>query len=226
MNFTYYGHSCFLVEEQGQRLLFDPFISGNPAAAAVDVSAIQADVVLLSHGHEDHVADAESILKRNGALLLSNVEITTWYQRRGVQKVHGMNIGGSYAFAFGRVKLVKAVHSSSMPDGSYAGNPCGFVVQMGNHAFYYAGDTALTLDMKLLGDQHDLDFAVLPIGDNFTMGAVDAALAAVYCGAPKTVGVHYDTFPQIVINREAAFKAFDVMDVELLLPEIGETLTF
>lgn len=226
MNFTFYGHSCFLVEDQGHRLLFDPFISGNPLAAAVDVSAIQADVVLLSHGHDDHVADAESLLKRNGALLVSNYEITTWYQKRGVEKVHGMNIGGSYAFPFGRVKMVAALHSSSMPDGSYGGQPAGFVVQMGTRTFYYAGDTALTLDMKLIGDQHDLDFAVLPIGDNFTMGAVDAALAAVYCGAPKAVGVHWDTFPPIVINREAAYKAFDVMDVELLLPEIGETLTF
>jgi L-ascorbate metabolism protein UlaG (beta-lactamase superfamily) len=226
MNLTYFGHSCFLIEEQGQRLLFDPFISGNPAASAIDVDALQADAVLLSHGHGDHVADAEAILRRTGALLISNFEIVQWYQQRGLTRGHGMNLGGSYSFPFGKVKMVKAVHSSCMPDGSYGGHPGGFVVEMGPRSFYYAGDTALTLDMKLIGDQHDLDFAVLPIGDNFTMGAEDAALAAVYVGAGRVVGVHYDTFPPIAINAQAAQKAFDVMDVELLLPKIGETITF
>jgi L-ascorbate metabolism protein UlaG (beta-lactamase superfamily) len=224
MLFTYLGHASFLVETGQSRLLFDPFIRPNPLAASISLDDLKPDVVLLSHGHEDHVADAESILKQSGALLISNYEIVSWYQARGIEKAHPMNLGGSASFPFGRVKMVQALHSSVMPDGAYGGNPGGFVVETAECCFYFAGDTALTLDMKLIADQFDLDFAVLPIGDNFTMGAADAALAATYCGASRVIGVHYNTFPYIAIDTAQARKAFAVMDVELLLPAIGETL--
>ncbi len=225
MTLTYFGHACFLVEYAELKFLFDPFIRPNPKAALINPETIEADYVFISHGHSDHLADAEEILRRTGASLISNYEITTWFQARGISKVHAMNLGGSRKFPFGAVKMVSAIHSSALPDGCYGGNPGGFVVQTAERTFYYSGDTALTLDMKLIGDQHDLDFAVLPIGDNFTMGAVDAALAAVYTGSGRVVGVHYDTFPEIEINHEAAHRAFDVMDVELLLPAIGESIS-
>jgi L-ascorbate metabolism protein UlaG (beta-lactamase superfamily) len=236
MTLTYFGHSCFLVEIDGHRLLFDPFISPNPKASAIDLNSLQADFVLLSHGHVDHIADAEAILKQTGAVLISNYEVVEWFKSKGIEKGVGMNIGGSYSLplesrsdkkespAAGKVKMFQAIHSSSMPDGAYGGAPAGFIVEIGEHCFYYSGDTALTLDMKLIGDQHDLDFAVLPIGDHFTMGAVDAALAAAYTGAGRVVGVHYDTFSPIEIDHAAAHRAFDTMDVELLLPAIGESI--
>ncbi len=226
MKFSYYGHSCFSMEFGGAQLLFDPFISPNPLASAISLKQIKADYILISHAHEDHTADALSLLKQTGALLISNYEIVTWFQKQGIKKVHGMNIGGSFEFPFGRVKMVGAIHSSSFADGSYGGNPAGFVVDDGRKAFYYAGDSALTLDMRLIADQHELDVAILPIGDNFTMGPDDAALAATYCGAGHVVGVHYDTFPHIVIDQKSAREAFEVMDIELLLPAIGESITF
>ncbi len=224
MLLTYLGHASFLVETGQSRLLFDPFIRPNPLAASISLDELQPDAVLLSHGHEDHVADAEAILKSSGALLISNYEIVSWYQARGITQAHPMNLGGSASFPFGRVKMVQAIHSSVMPDGAYGGNPGGFVLETPERCFYFAGDTALTLDMKLIADQFDLDFAILPIGDNFTMGPADAALAATYCGASRVIGVHYNTFPYIAIDTAQARKAFEVMDVELLLPAIGETL--
>jgi L-ascorbate metabolism protein UlaG (beta-lactamase superfamily) len=224
MKLTYLGHSSVLVETAEARLLFDPYITQNPLASAIDITALKPNYVLLTHGHFDHLADAESILKYNAATLIANFEIATWYGNKGINHVHGMNVGGAFGFPFGRVKYVNAVHSSMLPDGSYGGAPGGYVVESNQGGFYVSGDTALTLDMKLLGERHSLSFAVLCIGDNLTMGPEDAALAAEWLGVKRVIGVHYDTFPSITLDRESAVRAFADRGIELLLPAIGETL--
>src|SRR4030095_6395474 len=146
MKVTYYGHASFAVETHGKTLLFDPFISPNELARHIDVDAVRADYILISHGHMDHMADAERIAKRTGATIISNFELTVWFERQGVHKTHPLNHGGGCQFDFGRVKFVNAIHSSSLPDGSYGGNPGGFVVESQAGNFYYSGDTALTMD--------------------------------------------------------------------------------
>jgi L-ascorbate metabolism protein UlaG (beta-lactamase superfamily) len=215
-----------MIHVNGKKLLFDPFISPNPMAAHIDVASIKPDYVLLSHGHEDHVADAEQILKQSGAMLISNFEIVTWYAAKGIENFHPMNIGGTKEFDFGKVKMVRADHSSMLPDRSYGGNPAGFVLELGEHTIYYAGDTDLFSDMKLIGELHQPDMAFLPIGDNFTMGYESAAIAAEYLGVKEIVGMHYDTFPYIEISNLSALEHFNQKGMQLLLPAIGESLTF
>jgi L-ascorbate metabolism protein UlaG (beta-lactamase superfamily) len=224
LQFTYYGHSCFSVTVDGVRLLFDPFITGNPKAGSIDVNSVEADFILITHGHGDHLADAVAIAQRTGAMVISNYEIASWLSKQGVARTHGMNFGGSYALPFGRAKYVVAVHSSTLPDGSPGGNPGGFVVTNGKRTFYYAGDTALTYDMKLIGEEFTVDFAVLPVGDTFTMGPEDAARAAAFVGTSKVIGVHFDTFPPIAINHDTARRHFHELGMELVLPVIGETI--
>jgi len=193
MQITYYSQSSFGIETSGTNLLFDPFISPNPKAEKVDIEQIPADFILLSHGHADHTADAEAIGKRTGATLISNYEIINWFGEKGL-KGHPMNHGGKWNFPFGTVKYVSAVHTSSMPDGSYGGEPGGFIIQMEGKTFYYSGDTALHSDMKLFGEFYDIDFAFLCIGDNFTMGYEDAAIAADFLKCNDIIGMHFDTF--------------------------------
>lgn len=225
MKFTFYGHACFSVEIKGKKVLFDPFISPNELAASIDIDKIEADYILISHGHFDHLADAERIAKRTNATIVSNYEIVDWYAKKGIKNTHPMNIGGVWEFDFGKVKYVNAVHSSMLPDGSYGGNPGGFAIDCNEVTMYYAGDTALTMDMKLLHMYgHTFDFCVLPIGDNFTMGVNDAVLAADFVGCDRVVGVHYDTFGYIKIDHEAAKSTFSKAGKELLLPKIGETI--
>lgn len=224
MKFTYFGHSCFLVESDGSRLLFDPFITPNPLASSVDVTKIHADVILISHGHIDHLADAVALAQQTEAKVVANWEIADWLGRQGVANTHPMNHGGSIVLNRVRAKMVHAIHSSSLPDGSYGGNPAGFVVGTEEGSFYYAGDTALTLDMNLIAEEFSLRFAILPIGDTFTMGAADAVKAAALCGAQKVIGVHYNTFPPIQIDTASAQAAFANEGLELLLPAIGETI--
>jgi L-ascorbate metabolism protein UlaG (beta-lactamase superfamily) len=224
MELTFYGHACFSVKVNGKTLLFDPFITPNEKAKHIDVNSIQADYILISHGHEDHIADVETIAKRTGAKIVSNFEIVSWFNGKGLENGHPMNFGGSWNFDFGKVKYVKADHSSVMPDGAYGGNPGGFIISTDKGNFYYAGDTALHLDMKLTGEYQKLDFAVLPIGDNFTMGIDDAVIAADFIKCDKIVGVHYDTFGYIEINKEEAIQKFSEKNKELLLIEIGKTI--
>jgi L-ascorbate metabolism protein UlaG (beta-lactamase superfamily) len=224
MKLTYFGHSCFLVESGGHRLLFDPFITPNPLAREVDISKIQADAILLSHGHVDHLADAVALAEQTGATVVCNWEIYEWLGRQGPAKIAPMNHGGAKLFPFGRVKMTNAIHSSTLPDGTPGGNPGGYVVELPEGTFYYSGDTALTMDMKLIAEEFPIRFAVLPIGDNFTMGASDAVRAAGFVDTKVVVGVHYNTFPPIEIVKEAALGTFSKAGLALLLPGIGETV--
>ncbi|MFM7375409.1 MAG: metal-dependent hydrolase [Chthoniobacterales bacterium] len=226
MKLTYYGHACFGVEVDGLHLLFDPFITPNPKAAKIDAKKISADFILISHGHFDHIADAVDMAKRTGATVIANWEIAEWLGKQGVEKVHPMNIGGGYNFPFGRVKMINAIHSSSLPDGTYGGNPCGFLIETKQGNFYYSGDTALTHSMKLIGESASLKFAVLCVGDNFTMGPEDAARAATYVEAQDVIGVHYDTFPLIEIDHHEAIREFTDRGAVLHLLEIGASKEF
>lgn len=225
MRLTFYGHACFSVEIKGKKILFDPFISPNELAKDIDINTIEADYILVSHGHQDHVYDVEAIAKRTGATVVSNFEIVSWFQSKGIENAHPMNHGGKWTFDFGTVKYVNAVHSSVLPDGSNGGNPGGFVLMTDEGNFYFAGDTALTQDMKLIPlTCGKIDFCVFPIGDNFTMGIEDAIIATDFVSCDRTVGIHYDTFGYIVIDKNEAKAAFSKNGKELLLPAIGETI--
>jgi len=224
MKITYYGQSCFLFEIGQHRVLFDPFISPNELASSINVDDIKADYILISHGHQDHVHDAERIANNNNATIVATFEIAAWFGAKGVKNTHPMNTGGKVTLPFGTVKMVNAIHSSSLPDGTYAGSAAGFVVETEDKTFYFAGDTALTYDMKLIPDQFDLHFALLPIGDNFTMDIHDAMIAADYLEVEKVIGMHYDTFPYIKIDHEEVKEVAQMADKELILMEIGETI--
>jgi L-ascorbate metabolism protein UlaG (beta-lactamase superfamily) len=226
MKVTYYGHACFSAQIDSKHLLFDPFITPNPRARAVDVTKIPADYILISHGHADHLADAAAIAKRTGAALISNYEVAVWFEKQGVRKAHPMNHGGARRLEFGRVKLVNAIHSSGLPDGTYGGNPAGFVVESNEGNFYYSGDTALTMDMVLIGESTALKFAALPIGDNFTMGIEDAVKAADFVRCDQVLGLHYNTFPPIEIDQQDAVAKFKVARKHLYLLEPGESHVF
>lgn len=224
MQITYYGHASFAIKSGETNLVFDPFISPNPLAKEINVEDLKADYVLISHGHQDHLADAETIAKKNEATVVSNYEIVSWY---GAKEVKGfpLNHGGKKTFDFGTVKYVNAIHSSILPDGSYGGNPGGFVIWNNDRSFYFAGDTALTLDMKLIPMTcPKLDFAILPIGDNFTMGYEDAVIASDFIECDKIIGCHYDTFGYIEIDHDAAIKAFADKGKELILLNIGQSI--
>jgi len=221
MKITYFGHSCFQVDVAGKCLLFDPFITPNPLAAGIDITTLKPDYIFLSHGHFDHVADAQSIAHTSQATLVGCFEVMEWFAKQGLQKHQAMNIGGSCAFDFGSVTFTSAVHSSSMPDGSYGGQPGGFLVKTEEGNFYYSGDTGLTHDMKLI--QTPLKFAVLCIGDCVTMGIEDALRAASWMGCKEILGVHYNTFPFIEINTSAAIETFQQAGVRLHLPAIGSS---
>ncbi|WAC41704.1 metal-dependent hydrolase [Pedobacter sp. SL55] len=223
MKYTYYGQSCFLLETSSAKLLFDPFISGNPLAKDIDVTQIEADYILVSHGHGDHVADLVAIAQRTNAKVICMPEIAGWLQKQGVTNIHDMNIG-KFKFDFGTVRMVAATHSSSLPDGSYGGNPAGYVLDVDGRQIYFAGDTGLTIDMKLLAELYQLEYAILPIGGNYTMDADDAVIAAEYVNCQKVIGVHYDSFPVIAIDKYTATEIFKRAQKQLLLPEIGETI--
>jgi L-ascorbate metabolism protein UlaG (beta-lactamase superfamily) len=223
MRFTFYGQSSFELETGGKKLLFDPFITHNPLAGDIDISKLMPDYILLSHGHGDHVADLIPIQKQSGAKVICIADIADWLGKKGVE-AHGMNIGGGFNFDFGRVKMVNAVHSSTMPDGASGGNSAGFVIYAEGKKIYFAGDTALTYDMKLLADEK-LDWAILPIGDNYTMGVDDAIKSTDFFECKNVIGVHYNSFPVIQIDAGEAMSKFTKAGINLKLPAIGEGLT-
>jgi L-ascorbate metabolism protein UlaG (beta-lactamase superfamily) len=226
MKVTYYGHACFGVQIKNRTLLFDPFITPNDLAKSIDINKVPADYILITHAHDDHMADALAIAKRTGALIISNFEVTEWLAKQGAAKTHPLNPGGALKLDVCRAKFVNAIHSSSFPDGSYGGNAGGFVIESDEGNFYYAGDTALTLDMKLIGESTKLNWAALPVGDNFTMGAADAVRAAEFVNCNEVLGVHFDTFPPIKIDHKAATEKFAAKGKKLHLLKPGEIHDF
>ncbi len=223
MKITYYGHASLGIEVGGKHIIVDPFITGNPQVATINLSTIKADYILLTHAHADHVLDVEAIAKNTNAVIISNAEIASHYAKKGFNS-HPMNHGGSWKFDFGKVKYVNAIHSSSFPDGSYGGNPGGFVIEGEHKNIYIAGDTALTYDMKLIPLRTKLDLVILPIGNNFTMDVEDAIIASDFVECDKVLGYHYDTFGYIEINHEEAIRKFFDKGKDLMLLPIGDSI--
>lgn len=222
MKITFYGHSSLGIEVNDVNILVDPFITGNPKTS-INVDALEADYILVTHAHQNHILDVEAIAKRTKAIIISNFEIATHFENLGYE-THPMNHGGQWDFEFGNVKYVNAIHSSSFPDGTYGGKPGGFVIEGEHKNIYIAGDTALTFDMKLIPLQTKLDLAILPIGDNFTMGITDAIMASDFVQCDKVLGCHFDTFGYIEINHEEAKQLFFEKGKDLMLLEIGESI--
>jgi L-ascorbate metabolism protein UlaG (beta-lactamase superfamily) len=223
MQITYLGHGCVSIAANGKTLLIDPFITGNPLAKDISIDNLKADYILITHAHQDHILDVEAIAKRTGAKLISNYEIIMHYGAKGFDG-HPVNHGGTCVFDDIAIKYVNAVHASSFPDGSYGGQPGGFVISFKDKSVYIAGDTAVTFDMKLIPLQTKLDLAILPIGDNFTMGVDDAILASDFVECNKVLGCHYNTFPPIKIDEEKAVNKFKSADKELILLSIGNSI--
>jgi L-ascorbate metabolism protein UlaG (beta-lactamase superfamily) len=204
------GHSALMIETDGTRILIDPFLTGNPKAA-VAAKDVAADFILVSHGHGDHVGDTIDIAKRTGATVIANYEISEWLKKSGLAKVHGQQHGGGFRHPFGRVKLTLAFHGSALPDGSNGGNPCGFLLSLNDgKVIYDAADTGLFGDMRLIGDE-GLDLAILPIGDNYTMGPADALKAVTFLRPKKVMPIHFNTFD--LIAQDAAAWAASVRKV-------------
>lgn len=225
MRLTYFGHSCFLLETAKARLLLDPFLTGNPVAP-VKIKDIACDYLLVSHGHEDHSCDALALSKRCGATIVANYEIAEYFAAQGA-KTHGMNPGGGFNFPFGRVKLTLAHHTSSVEAGLkpvYLGVPCGLLIQADGKTVYHAGDTALFLDMQLIG-RAGLDVALLPIGDNFTMGPDDALTALDFLQPKLAVPMHYNTWPVIAQDAPAFATRAAAAGHTVRVMRPGESLT-
>lgn len=199
VKFTWLGHSAFAMVIDGHPILFDPFLTNNPLAAAT-ADEVEAEIILLSHAHGDHLGDTVAIAKRTGAKVISNAEIIGWLARHGVENGHAQNTGGGFDHGFIHVKQTIAFHSSSFPDGTYGGDPNGFILTTKDgQRLYFAGDTALFGDMKLIGDAN-IDIAFLPIGDNYTMGPQDSIYAIKMIHPKVVVPMHYNTFPGITVD--------------------------
>lgn len=223
MKITFYGHASLGIEVGGKNIIVDPYITANELASHINIDELKADYILVTHAHGDHTLDVEAIAKRTGATIVSNAEIAGYFEKKGL-KSHPMNHGGSWKFDFGTVKYVNAIHSSSFNDGTYGGNPGGFIIEGEHKNIYIAGDTALTFDMKLIPLRTKLDLAIFPIGNNFTMDIEDAIIASDFVECDKILGCHYDTFGYIKINREEAKKKFFDKGKDLMLLEIGDSI--
>lgn len=225
MEVTYYGQSCVSFDFNGTNVLVDPFITYNTLAKDIDVNSLKPDYIFLTHCHQDHVADMKTIQANSDATVAAIVETAAWVKKQGVpdEKVIEYNFGGTLSLPFGKVKMVYALHTSSTPEGDYAGVPVGYVFFVGDKKIYFAGDTALTLEMKLLEDLQ-LDWAFLPIGGHYTMDVDDAVKAAQFVNCKNIVGIHYDTFPPITIDKEDAQRKFEANGLHLHLPNIGESV--
>ena len=197
---TFHGHSCWEVQTSSHRILIDPFLTGNPLADVGPEAFDNLDAMLISHGHGDHIGDGVDIAKKSGALVVSNFEIATYFQQKGCES-HPLSIGGGREFPFGHVKLTIAHHGSTGPDGEALGSPAGIILTTEGKKIYHAGDTGLFLDMKLISEMNGpFDVAILPIGDNFTMGVDDAVKAAEFIDAKMFIPMHYNTFPVVEVD--------------------------
>lgn len=226
MEVSFHGHAVVKVKTGTHTILFDPFITGN-SLTDLDADTVEADVILLTHGHSDHVGDTVAIAKRTGALVVAPNELAVWLSKKGVENVHGMNIGGAYNFDFGRVKYTQAFHSSSIEeeDGTvvYMGMPSGILLTVEGKTIYHLGDTSLFGDLKLIGEMNDIDLALIPIGDNYTMGPEDGLIAAEWLKAKTVVPIHYNTFP--VIEQDPKAFAEKVSPGKGVVLNVGESLT-
>ena len=225
MKATYYGHSTVGLDLNGVKVLFDPFITPNSLAKQIKLDEIQPDYIFLSHCHEDHVADMAVIQKNSSAEVVGIVETAAWVEKQGVdsKKVIAMNFGGTITTSFGTAKMVYALHTNSTPEGEYAGVPAGYLLKAEGGTIYFAGDTALTMEMQLLADQK-LDWAFLPIGGFYTMDVEDAIKAAKMINCSNIIGIHYNTFPPIQLDEEEAIKKFKAAGISLHLLPIGESM--
>ncbi|NGQ95927.1 metal-dependent hydrolase [Brevibacillus sp. SYP-B805] len=228
MEILYHGHSCVQITNNGISFIIDPFLSGNPVAVT-KAEDVRVQYVLLTHGHGDHIADAAEIAKRNDATIIATYELATYMEWQGAKAV-GINLGGSVALEFGRVKMTHAFHSSSIDFSDqqkivYLGMPGGFLIETGGKTLYHAGDTGLFGDMKLIGERNRIDLAFLPIGDHFTMGPEDALVAAEWLGAKQVVPIHYNTFPPIKQDGEAFAAKLAEKGIGGIVMKPGETIT-
>jgi L-ascorbate metabolism protein UlaG (beta-lactamase superfamily) len=223
----YLGHSCFQITTNNKVIITDPYIRPNDKAmsAGVDFESLRADFILVSHGHVDHTADLQDLARQTGAKVIANWEIHNWLNKSGIEHTHPMNTGGKWDFGAFNIKMVPAVHSSSFEDGTYAGNPVGFVLWNDEDCFYFAGDTALFGDMQWIGEDFQLGFALLPIGDNFTMDSRDALRASNLLRCQQIVGMHYDTFGYIEIDHERSVTMFRESGKQLHLIPINESIS-
>ncbi|NND79232.1 MAG: metal-dependent hydrolase [Maribacter sp.] len=225
MKITFLGHASLLIEAANSSILVDPFITGNEKASGkINIQDLNPDYILVTHAHQDHVLDVETIAKASDAVIVSNYEIAMHYESKGL-KAHPMNHGGNWKFDFGNLKYVNAIHTSSFADGTYGGEPGGFILSTEEKHVYIAGDTALTMDMKLIPASTRLNLAILPIGDNFTMGIDDAVSASNFVECDTVLGYHYDTFGYIEIDHDLAIDKFKNAGKELHLLDIGASMT-
>lgn len=224
MKYRYLGHSCVQLTLDNTIILIDPFIQDNELASDIDISTLKPDFILLTHGHFDHISDTEEIAKNSGATIVSNYEIANYFSRKGLRTI-AMNYGGTIYKNDFNAKYVNAIHSSSFPEGSYGGNPGGFVIYDDEICVYHAGDTALTYDMKLISQQFDIDMAFLPVGGQVTMDLSDAITASQFIGCKHIIGIHFVVFGTLRINPEEAVEQFKENGFLLELMDIGEEQT-